>query len=245
MTSLVIPSRFCGPPGMGNGGYVCGRLAGYLDGPAEVMLRRPTPLDRPLSVVKAQDGVLLMDGESVLAEARPNTPAADAVRTATHAQAVTAAAAPSIPDAHHPLPHCFVCGPGRASGDGMHIRPGRLGIGGAWVLAAPWTPASDLTTSDGLVAPEFVWAALDCPGGYAVVADDATAVLLGKLTATILRRPEAGEPCAVTAWPSGRDGRKLFAGSAVFGADGALIARGWATWILVPPEALQASACAT
>ena len=25
--SLVIPSRFCGPPGSGNGGYVCGRIA--------------------------------------------------------------------------------------------------------------------------------------------------------------------------------------------------------------------------
>ena len=114
------------------------------------------------------------------------------------------------------------------------------------MLAAPWTPASDLAVSDGLVAPEFVWAALDCPGGYAVVADDdAAAVLLGKLTATILRRPEAGEPCAVTAWPSGRDGRKLFAGSAVFGANGALIAQAWATWILVPPEALQAAPSTT
>ena len=31
--SLVISSRFCGPPGSGNGGYVCGRVAAYLDGP--------------------------------------------------------------------------------------------------------------------------------------------------------------------------------------------------------------------
>ena len=27
--SLVIPSRFCGPPGSGNGGYACGRIAAY------------------------------------------------------------------------------------------------------------------------------------------------------------------------------------------------------------------------
>ena len=27
--SLVIPARFCGPPGSGNGGYVCGRIAAW------------------------------------------------------------------------------------------------------------------------------------------------------------------------------------------------------------------------
>ncbi len=243
MTSLVIQARFCGPPGMGNGGYVCGRLAAYVEGPVEVTLRRPTPLDRPLEVVKTQHGVVLMDSATVLAEAKPTSPPVEAAHRVSCHQAATAAGAPSIPNARHPLPQCFVCGPGRASWDGMHIRPGRLGIGGAGVLAAAWTPASDLASSDGLVAPEFLWAALDCPGGYAVVADDDTvAVLLGKLAAIVLRRPETGEPCAVTAWSSGREGRKLFAGSAVLGADGALIAQARATWILVPPEVLQASA---
>ena len=39
--SLVIPSRFGGPAGSGNGGYVCGRVAAYVNGPATVTLRRP------------------------------------------------------------------------------------------------------------------------------------------------------------------------------------------------------------
>jgi hypothetical protein len=30
--ALTIPSRFRGPPGTGNGGYVCGRIAAYIDG---------------------------------------------------------------------------------------------------------------------------------------------------------------------------------------------------------------------
>jgi hypothetical protein len=47
---LVIPSRFCGPPGSGNGGYVCGRIAAYLDGPVTVTLRRPPPLATPMTV---------------------------------------------------------------------------------------------------------------------------------------------------------------------------------------------------
>src|SRR5450755_4067922 len=48
--SLVIPSRFCGPPGSGNGGYVCGRIAAYVDGPVTVTLRRPPPLATPMAV---------------------------------------------------------------------------------------------------------------------------------------------------------------------------------------------------
>jgi len=47
---LIIPSRFCGPPGSGNGGYVCGRIAAYVDGPATVTLRRPTPLGAPMAI---------------------------------------------------------------------------------------------------------------------------------------------------------------------------------------------------
>ena len=41
MNVLTIPSRFNGPAGVGNGGYVCGRIAAYVDGPATVTLRRP------------------------------------------------------------------------------------------------------------------------------------------------------------------------------------------------------------
>src|SRR3546814_6879537 len=69
--TITIEGRFCGPPGMGNGGYVCGKLAAYVDGPAEVTLRRPTPLDRPLAVVREAGLARLMDGDAVLAEARP------------------------------------------------------------------------------------------------------------------------------------------------------------------------------
>ena len=48
--AITIPRRFNGPPHSGNGGYVCGRLASYLDGPASVRLRVPPPLERELRV---------------------------------------------------------------------------------------------------------------------------------------------------------------------------------------------------
>jgi hypothetical protein len=54
-------SRFCGPPGVANGGFACGSLAALADGPAEVTLRRPPPLDQPLEVRGDADGGLLME----------------------------------------------------------------------------------------------------------------------------------------------------------------------------------------
>ncbi|MFN4088724.1 MAG: hypothetical protein ACK4QW_06720 [Alphaproteobacteria bacterium] len=241
--TITIAPRFCGPPGMGNGGYVAGRLADHLDGQAEVTLRRGTPLGRPLTVLPDGDGVRLLDGGSVIAEARPAAPVLCDARPAAHAEAVLAATAPVVPEALHPLPHCFVCGPARAPGDGLFIYPGPLAGAALPTLAAPWIPERDLAAADGLVAPAFVWAALDCPGGFAVLWGAAEgAVLLGRLAVTIERRPAVGEPCAVTAWASGREGRKLYAGSALFGSDGAPIARGRAVWILVDPSKLHAGA---
>ena len=37
---MVVEPRFCGPDGIGNGGYVCGRVAAFIGGAAEVTLRR-------------------------------------------------------------------------------------------------------------------------------------------------------------------------------------------------------------
>jgi hypothetical protein len=42
--SLSVARRFCGPPDTGNGGYVCGLIAGFVEGPAEVTLRLPPPV---------------------------------------------------------------------------------------------------------------------------------------------------------------------------------------------------------
>src|SRR5436305_14812172 len=71
-TSLQFGQRFCGPPGMANGGFACGSVAALLGGTAEVTLRRPVPLERPLAVHRGSDGaVLIQDGNALLVEARP------------------------------------------------------------------------------------------------------------------------------------------------------------------------------
>src|SRR5688572_22334228 len=49
-TSVVIPRRFNGPEDGANGGYGCGVFSGLVDGPAEVSLRSPIPLDTRMTV---------------------------------------------------------------------------------------------------------------------------------------------------------------------------------------------------
>ena len=43
--TIVVPARYCGPDGSGNGGYVAGLLAREVVGDAEFTLRVPPPLD--------------------------------------------------------------------------------------------------------------------------------------------------------------------------------------------------------
>ena len=86
--------------------------------------------------------------------------------------------------------------------------------------------------------PEVVWAALDCPSGIAAaeaagLAPD-TAILLGQMTASLAALPTAGDQCRVMAWPEGRDGRKLTAGSALLGPGGQVLAAAMTVWLTVP-----------
>ena len=77
-TIIVVPDRYRGPPQSGNGGYVCGVLAGLLTGgrfdledgrAAEVTLRAPVPLDQPIAVRRSGDTLAAHHGEKLIAEA--------------------------------------------------------------------------------------------------------------------------------------------------------------------------------
>src|SRR5215472_206388 len=188
--SLVIPSRFCGPPGSGNGGYVCGRIAGYVDGPVTVTLRRPPPLATPMAVERGgESSVRVYHGRTLIAEAAssPASPALEIPGPVSTAEA-HAVAGRARYYADPVFPDCFVCGMGREPGDGLRIFPGPLAGRPSW--AAPWTPDLSVTGAGGRVRPEVAWAALDCPSGIAA-ADAAglardTAILLGRMTASLM-----------------------------------------------------------
>lgn len=78
--------------------------------------------------------------------------------------------------------------------------------------------------------PEFVWAALDCPGAFAVVDLGRQPVVLGRLEARQMSPITAGHTYVVLGWPLGHDGRKLLAGTAIYGRNGKLFATARATW---------------
>jgi hypothetical protein len=220
--TIVVSSRFNGPQTSGNGGYASGLLAARVGEPAEVNLRSPVPLDTQLELAEGEAGGLrLLDGESPIAEARP-IPGFEVEIPATVGAEEARRAAENYRGLDDGLfSHCFVCG--RAREDGFDVFAGR--VADRDLVATPWTPPAWTAGVDGRVAPEFVWAALDCPTYFA-------SHLEGELTLSMLvrQRGQVHAPIAVEqehviiAWPIEIDGRKRLAGAAVLSAAGEVLA---------------------
>ncbi|HLX32742.1 MAG TPA: hypothetical protein VKR79_08235 [Gaiellaceae bacterium] len=223
MDSILIPRQFRGPARSANGGYTCGTIAELVGADVvEVTLRRPPPLDSELAVEPdGAGGIRVLSEGEVVAEARPSSLELELPAVPSFAEARRISEARGD-DPDHPFPGCFVCGPARDPGDGLRLRPAPLGDG---CVVAPW-----------LVEPEFAgarfaWAALDCPGGWAVQPDATRGIsVVGRLTGRVLSAPEAGDECVVVGWPLGEpDGRRHRAGTAIF-RDGSLLAMAEAIW---------------
>jgi hypothetical protein len=227
--SITIASRFRGPPESGNGGYSAGSLARGLSGAVEVTLRKPPPLDRALALEHGSETLRLLDGADVVAEARSAALALDVPAPPSFEEA-TELSQRYIGFREHSFPGCFVCGPARAPEDGLRIFPGRRAD--SELAAAPWVPSRSVAL-EGRIPVEILWAALDCPGYFGAIPDSVPKALLGRITADVSGGVEVGEPCVVIGWRLGLDGRKLHAGSALFGADGTLRGRARQTWIIL------------
>ena len=235
---LVVESRFSGPPGLGNGGYVAGMVAGALGSEATVTLRAPIPLDTPFELATTHGGArsecsphrirgaVLRHGGTLLAEATaeagdlPMPPAAPERATALAASGRYPGRAPN------PYEHCFVCGFARDPGSGLRIFAGPTSSPG--LVAADWPVHPDLADDDGTVPEAFLWGALDCPGAYAAGVAD---LRLGRMAARISGSVQSGEWCTVAGWRLGRERRKHFTGTAVYGAAGNLVALARSVWI--------------
>ena len=229
--TVTIASRFNGPPTSGNGGYSCGLLAAFIDGPARVRLHAPPPLDRPLAVRRgADDRIELFDGEERIGSATPAAMELEPPSPPSYEDAVRAARGYPCYE-NHIFPTCFVCGPGRPESDGLEIFPGPVSD---WsLIACPWTPSPDLVDATGSVRPEIVWSALDCPGYFACLGHAPQPAVLGELQAKLLHPVSGAQGLVVYAWPLGEEGRKRFAGSALATQDGQVLAKARSTWILL------------
>ena len=236
-STITIDRRFEGPPGAANGGYVCGRLAVFLDGPATVRLRAPTPLEMPLEVRRVEDTVLLVapDDGATIVEGRLAALHLDVPPPPSWTEA-EAASGSYRGFADHPLPNCFVCGTNREPGEGMRIFPGP--ISGRDLVACPWVPAPHWGGSDGRVRPEFVWAALDCPGAFSFPQIENGVVVAGEISASIGEDVMIGQRHIVVGWKFDQQGRKHFTGTAVFTESGECLAQARTVWfeVLHPPS---------
>lgn len=236
---LVIAGRFNGPSGSGNGGYTAGLVASRLPPPAagqavQVTLRVPPPLDTLLRVRPAGgggvDGIeVYADPDQLVAEAAPaGFPDDSPVPPIPYPDAVAASAAyPGFVD--HPFPTCYVCGPRRPASDGLRIFPGPVPDGRT---AATWLVPAECTEAT-------VWAALDCPGGWAILAPGRPYVL-GRMAAVVAQLPPAGAACVVLGEVVATEGRKAQVRSALYGATGPdgpdgsrLLAQARSTWIAI------------
>ncbi len=238
-TTVTIATRYAGPPSSGNGGYTAGLLASHLTGlrrqPVTVTLRRPPPLDTAMSVLTngGDDTARLMAGQDLVAEAGPGSFSDEAVEPVSLGTARAAEAAyRGLTD--HPFPRCFVCGPARAEGDGLRLRPGLVAPGRT---ACVWTPHLGLADDVGDVPEVFGWSALDCPGGW--TSDlDARPLVLGRMTA-VCDPVRTGTSYVVVGRLLGEDGRKTFTASAVYDVTddevGRLVGRAEQVWIAIDP----------
>lgn len=231
----VINSRFNGPPDSGNGGYSCGTVARFLDGPALVRLRIPPPLDEQMQVRKTEDGVAVFHQQELVATAKAAEVDIEIPAPPDFAGAMAASLRYRGFDAH-PYPGCFVCGPERTHGDGLRIFAGAVenDSSPAGMVAATWVPDRSLLDASGKVASEYIWAVLDCPGAYSFPEPANGTILLGELAVAIKAPVSVAEKCVVIGWEIKHEGRKHFTGTALFGESGECCAVALATWFEVP-----------
>lgn len=241
--SMVTANR-AGPPGCGNGGWVCGLLTDRLtdiawpeDHPwtSTVRLSAPTPIDQPLrwevdgSVADPGAlGVHLLDGDTLLGTARLDEDPGTTIPAPVSLDDARSAAAAFDPTGH-PYPGCFVCGPDAV--DGLHVYASPVS-GRPGVLASPVT-----LDEEGL--PPF-FASLDCPGAFAAgLGGDP--LLLGTFTVTVRGEVPVGRELVVMSWEIEREGRKRWCGSALLDGD-RVLADALATWIAVGRDTIPGTA---
>jgi hypothetical protein len=228
---LVIAARYNGPLASANGGYACGvvavGVATALGPRVAVTLHAPPPLDVPLRLTVDGRRAHLWAGDELVAGAAAD--AAEITIVDPVCDSVAEAAENGfLGQGFHPFPTCYVCGPDRAPGNGMFLRPGPV-PGRPGKVACRWTPDQGVAV-DGEVPPELVWAVLDCPGGW--TSDPARrTMVLGRMVARIDALPRPGRRHVVVGQLVDTQARTATNLTALYDEDGTLLARAAAIWV--------------
>jgi hypothetical protein len=249
MTNFAVPRRFCGPPDSGNGGYTCGLLARELGGVVECTLRAPVPLEVPLEFERTATGGALRHNRKLIVEGSPTTIAVAPPAPVSVQEAMEAMKASPALDPRHPFPTCFVCGPKRGLHDGLRIFPAAFpsttadpssqAQGDSAPVAAPhhlfvaaWAPDAEFGDGDQFLRLEFLWAAMDCPTGFAAGFPTAGTLVTGRLAVEQLKPIRTGSGCVLMSWPLGVEGRKHFSAACLYQSE-QLCAVAKATWVRI------------
>jgi hypothetical protein len=246
--ALIVDPRYNGPVGWANGGYACGLIADAVgrelpdDRTIQVTLRRPVPLGAPLRVEQAvgEPGGRVWHGDELVASAEPT-----ALRSSLPPVSPDISTARRAGDRHPgwptdgPLADCFVCS--RRRPDGLQVVAGPLDEPPT-ITATPFEPArcSTVIADDGLVRPEIIWAALDCPSFPVGALLTGRICLLG--TFSVRRNREIGldVPLVVVGWVREQERRVSRTASAMLDAAGTVVAEARATWIELKDQPLPA-----
>ncbi|MDW3219598.1 MAG: hypothetical protein R8F63_13380 [Acidimicrobiales bacterium] len=244
--TVVIESRFHGPPRSANGGYACGLAAKSLGQPAAtVRLHLPPPLNTALEVERSADEVALVGPDGIVVSATAGVPTVAAPSAVSPSEAAALRTDFDLDEYTnaHIFPTCFACGPARDDRDGLRLFPGDAGRDA--LVAWPWSPHESVGDEDGLVDVAVLWAALDCPSGMAFLVDadpGSPGMVLGTMTARVLRRAATGESLVVGGWRVASEGRRRMAGSVIWDETGDILALAETVWILLKPEQLASMA---
>lgn len=231
--SVTVPARFNGPLESGNGGYSAGALAAFLEGAVEVSLRRPVPLDTALRVSRDDDRVLALNGEDLVAEARPAPDFELDVPESVSVEVARAATAGYRGKTDGPFSNCFVCSRRREDTLGVFAGP----VAGRELVASLWTPPQWADDGSGAVRAEIVWAVLDCPtyfAAYVNYPEPLPPAVMARFTGRLDAPVPVGEEHVVIAWPLEADGRKHHAGVAIVSGGSEVLARAQA--LLIEPR---------
>jgi len=245
---VSIDSVYNGPVNCGNGGYISGLLAGFIEGDAEIRINAAFPVETPLQVKDTDKGIGVYLDDKLLGSARsiqlelsiPTPPNLESARAASQRFEFIHSSDPK---------GCYVCSPTRTTENGLLVFCGALDEliesdpGVDWstqieknIIAALWRPSDNLCEGEGEshIDNIYVWSALDCPGAYAIKAaePDAGLQLLGTCSGSIKAPLRPNEDYIVSSWKiSPNSGRKRFMGVAIHTTAGELMACAKQIWI--------------
>ncbi len=228
---MIIEKRFNGPPHSGNGGYVCGMIAKEIENTVSVTLLKPPPLEVPMILTKEDEHWELRKNRTIIAKAEEGFVSIEPPVIPSMADAVLCESRYSGFEKHI-FPECFVCGPNRNEHDGLRLFAGISGTKD--YVAGPLRTFDNLYDSNGVMKTEFIWAALDCPGAYAITEiSEEKFMLLGRMTVDIKEDIKKEDNLIVMGWYLGSDGKKNVSGTAIIDSDQNIKAVAKSIWIEV------------